>query len=1093
MYKKITVTPLGLSSPSLETTYGYNYILNFVLMLKGFEPSAKTTQINGSYSTTRLGSFSYSSVTNEQYIYSSLGFLTNQFLPEGQVINYSYQQGTPYLSTTTYSDVTLSQQKTFDSFTGLVTRQDDLNQSKQFTYYVDFRPKDIVYNPGLSNESKESYQYDDTARTQTLTDREGYKTLTKFDAWGDPILIQKFTKSGSTVFLETKMDYDGSGHLIKTTETSKDPGTGQQFSRITQYVYDALGRLTQTTFPDSSVQSIAYNDALGSKTITDTLGNKTTLFSDGAGHVTKIIDSLGKTTQYQYDSFGFLKRVTDPNGAIIDYVYNPLGQLLRLDSPYQLQKMSYDKNGNLTQVSKGDAGLYGMEKVTKYSGYDSLGLFKKIELGSSSVAGTQYTKSFVFTANDSNRNANGKFWKVELPSGNVMVYTYDKDGQITQFQTQFSQGPTQTLSYQYFLNGQLASIQDSQGSTSYLYDDAGRLSSISRGGSIVVQTSYSPSWYSHLNQIQFGNGIQTQQSYFLDATTDFIGSQQVKSATGDTLLGQTFTYDFLGNLTQKSVQGTGISPYSLTYSYDALSQLRSAQGGTISFGYTYDSVGNRLQSSTPLSNSNYTRLANTITVASNPFSTLYSFVITQNGQIVSKKVLLNQSKFKNQNFVFDALDNLSQISDQQGSQTVIYDFVYDANQHRIISSKNGVKQKLYVWGNFQSPIVELDGAGTVNKVGIFSPQGEKIAEDYLDNGTFKRRYIVNDPLGTPIILTNQQGQVETRYLLSPYGDQRFDNAKVASSTLQSLSLSNSPLWNSGIVAGQSLGLVSPTGFKLSPGFSAKAGSSFKATAIESLPPSTKISFTGKDFEDELGLYYFNARWYDPDLGSFVSADPKLPDLSQPLSFNPYLYCLNNPLKNLDPDGKRTYAINGIRNTSNQPPKPMVDFVQSLNRMLGRQEVFNTPGIYNQGTYRDLASVALEMVNVNQYSSQITAYIQSDLKNRPLDPGEKLNLIGYSGGGQIAFNVADKLSGEYFVNNLITLGSPYSELTRGNIGQVTHFNSFFDPISYPSMFDFRTSLFDFNSNGSYFWDVRHSGNNSYLNNPKVLDSISRILK
>ena len=35
----------------------------------------------------------------------------------------------------------------------------------------------------------------------------------------------------------------------------------------------------------------------------------------------------------------------------------------------------------------------------------------------------------------------------------------------------------------------------------------------------------------------------------------------------------------------------------------------------------------------------------------------------------------------------------------------------------------------------------------------------------------------------------------------------------------------------------------------------------------------EAGFTGKDFDEDIGLYYFNARWYDPDLGRFVEEDP----------------------------------------------------------------------------------------------------------------------------------------------------------------------------------------------------------------------------
>jgi RHS repeat-associated protein len=61
-------------------------------------------------------------------------------------------------------------------------------------------------------------------------------------------------------------------------------------------------------------------------------------------------------------------------------------------------------------------------------------------------------------------------------------------------------------------------------------------------------------------------------------------------------------------------------------------------------------------------------------------------------------------------------------------------------------------------------------------------------------------------------------------------------------------------------------------------------------------------FTGQVFDNETGLYYYNARYFDPELGRFIQADPKIPDLANPQSYNRYSYCLNNPLRYTDPTG-----------------------------------------------------------------------------------------------------------------------------------------------------------------------------------------------
>jgi RHS repeat-associated protein len=65
-------------------------------------------------------------------------------------------------------------------------------------------------------------------------------------------------------------------------------------------------------------------------------------------------------------------------------------------------------------------------------------------------------------------------------------------------------------------------------------------------------------------------------------------------------------------------------------------------------------------------------------------------------------------------------------------------------------------------------------------------------------------------------------------------------------------------------------------------------------------------FTGKEFDQDTGLYYYNARWYNSEIGRFISEDPG----ADPNSPNLYSYCTNNPLIETDPTGKWAQNANG---------------------------------------------------------------------------------------------------------------------------------------------------------------------------------------
>jgi RHS repeat-associated protein len=70
-------------------------------------------------------------------------------------------------------------------------------------------------------------------------------------------------------------------------------------------------------------------------------------------------------------------------------------------------------------------------------------------------------------------------------------------------------------------------------------------------------------------------------------------------------------------------------------------------------------------------------------------------------------------------------------------------------------------------------------------------------------------------------------------------------------------------------------------------------------------------FTGQILDEDTGLYYYSARYYDPLLARFIQPDTVLPDQSSQ-ALNRYTYCNNNPLIFTDPSGNNpllNFAIN----------------------------------------------------------------------------------------------------------------------------------------------------------------------------------------
>jgi len=61
-------------------------------------------------------------------------------------------------------------------------------------------------------------------------------------------------------------------------------------------------------------------------------------------------------------------------------------------------------------------------------------------------------------------------------------------------------------------------------------------------------------------------------------------------------------------------------------------------------------------------------------------------------------------------------------------------------------------------------------------------------------------------------------------------------------------------------------------------------------------------YAGHLWDGASGLYAMQARWQDPETGSFVSVDPVVPDRNDPQSYNAYAYARNNPVTHVDPTG-----------------------------------------------------------------------------------------------------------------------------------------------------------------------------------------------
>ncbi len=228
-------------------------------------------------------------------------------------------------------------------------------------------------------------------------------------------------------------------------------------------------------------------------------------------------------------------------------------------------------------------------------------------------------------------------------------------------------------------------------------------------------------------------------------------------------------------------------------------------------------------------------------------------------------------------------------------------------------------------------------------------------------------------------------------------------------------------------------------------------------------------YRGYYFDEDIQLYYLQSRYYDPTVGRFVNGDEQF--CSRFIGTNLFCYTENSPIIGVDADGKRTYFINGINNTSScGVPSYAKKFKKKLTK-LGIKDVRNI-GVYKgnkkgfKRTVKDVAKVILEMFNINVYTDMVVKIINEDLAAQKLGAKEQLNIIAYSGGGQIAMNVMVKLKNK--LNNVVLIGTPILKSWKLTT-KVSMIYAGWDPLSWNVGWGFKSYFAGWIGHTSYFSD------------------------
>ena len=98
----------------------------------------------------------------------------------------------------------------------------------------------------------------------------------------------------------------------------------------TSFSYDAVGRMTHTTFPSDLFETYAY---------------------DAVGNLTSKTDRKNQTIQYVYDALNRLTQKTYPDATNVEYVYDLVGKVQSVNDPTGTYGFAYDNMGRLVGTS----------------------------------------------------------------------------------------------------------------------------------------------------------------------------------------------------------------------------------------------------------------------------------------------------------------------------------------------------------------------------------------------------------------------------------------------------------------------------------------------------------------------------------------------------------------------------------------------------------------------------------------------------------------------------------------------------------------------------------------------------------------------
>jgi RHS repeat-associated protein len=792
------------------------------------------------------------------YIYNSLGQKTSMTAPTptastgGPASTTTYAYDALGNLTQTAAPLSRTTKSTYDANGNKLTDTDA--RGNLTTYIYDSLNRLIETDYPTQPVTKATKTYDFRNNVIDEFDQANNQTHHEYDSAGRQIKVIR--GYGTTNASATNYVYDNPGR--KTSQTDANNST-------TTYAYDADNRLVSVTSgygtANASTTTYAYDDAGNRTAVTDARNNKTQFQFDARKRLTKTTYPDSTTTVNTYDGPGNLASVTDQALNAVQYTYDAANQLksvVQLNHPNPLANTNYygyDPLGNLTSLT--DENLH-----TTSNTFDQLNepIQKLLPDG-------QLTESRTY-------DAAGNLQTLTHFNGQITTYSYDA---LNRLLTRITPNEA-PVSFTYTATGKYLTSTAGDGTVNYLYDSLDRLTSKATPEGTLSYTYYADG---QVESIISSNPNGASVAYTYDDLN------RLSTVVDNNLPGQnttTYTYDPASNV------ATVATPNGITakFTYDPLNRLTELSTPPVAdYKYTLGPTGNRTGSTEQggraltWSYDNIYRLTSE-TIADDPTNNNGSASYTLDP--VGNRTSVN-STFSVVNPVagsYNPDDQLaSEIYDANGNVTSTggMSYTYDSQNHMLTASGNGKSISM-----------------------IYDAFGNRVAKTVTANGvTGTTQYLVEDdvnPTGYPQVIEELSGPIGAGAVTRTYtyGLQRI-------SQLLSPPLTGNNTWTPSFYVydggGSVRQLTDSTGTPTDEYEYDAYGNSFTK---QGTTPNNYL-YRGEQYDNDLGLYYLRARYYNPNTGRFLSRDPLDGNAIDPKSLHKYLYAGGDPANFIDPTGK----------------------------------------------------------------------------------------------------------------------------------------------------------------------------------------------